>query len=138
MNAIPQVKILRTIKEDKQTLGMLFIDNVFECFTLELPWKENQRVVSCIPAGDYEVVKRFSETYKNHFHVLNVPDRDWILIHHGNYFTNTRGCILVGQKLVDINGDGYRDVTDSVNTMKKLNSVLPKKFFLKIEESKSK
>lgn len=122
--------------DDKQTLGELIVrdgDEVkFECKTLELPDKDNQKRISCIPKGEYEVVKRWSEKYGNHFHVLNVPNRSYILIHHGNYNRHTKGCILVGYAHLDINADGYRDVTSSRKTMEVLNSILPERFTLDI------
>ena len=80
--------------------------------------------------------KRYSTKYKNHFHVLDVPNRSYILIHHGNYHKHTLGCILVGKTLTDINGDGYRDVTSSVATMNALNKVLPETFKLTIKGKK--
>lgn len=124
------VELLRTSCQPKQTLGNLSVDGKEICKTLELPWLENKRRVSCIPEGEYTVVKRNSPKYKNHFHILEVPNRDWILIHHGNFYTDILGCILVGENHVDINRDGLLDVTNSVATMKKLNTIFPDKFKL--------
>jgi len=122
-----------------QALGDLTIfdddELIFSCKTLELPWKNNKRNISCIPEGTYEVKKRYSEKYKNHFHVLNVPDRAYILIHSGNYYTHTQGCILAGEKHTDINADGFRDVTSSRKTMALLNQNLPDKFEITISEN---
>jgi hypothetical protein len=77
-------------------IGTLFIDGKFECYTLELPWRENQRKISCIPEGTYKVVHRTSPKYKDHLHVTGVPNRDLILIHTGNSAKDILGCILVG------------------------------------------
>src|SRR5690606_27726153 len=122
---------------DKQTLGIMFVVDelnriVFDCFTLELPDFSNKKKVSNIPKGKYDVVKRNSPKYGNHFHILNVPNRDYILIHQGNYYTQIEGCVLVGKELEDINKDGLKDVTNSVATMKKLNDLLPDKFVIEI------
>ncbi|QNF35872.1 hypothetical protein HUW51_17135 [Adhaeribacter swui] len=103
---------------------------IYNCKTLELPWLQNKSKVSCIPTGTYQVRKRNSPKYGDHFHVLDVPGRDYILIHHGNYYTDILGCILPGQNFSDINGDGLRDVTNSKNTMKMLLSLLPDSFTL--------
>lgn len=105
---------------------------VFSFYTLELPYLENQFQISCIPKGEYNVEKRNSTKYKDHFHILDVPDRSYILIHAGNYKTHTKGCVLVGRTLKDINKDGFRDVTSSKDTMKKLNEILPNTFRLTI------
>lgn len=115
-----------------QKIGRIYIDDEFICYTLELPWLNNQRRISCIPKGEYTVVKRYSPKYKNHFHILEVENRDWILIHIGNYHTDTLGCILPGLGLVDINGDGIKDVTSSGKAMNLLNKKLPSEFKLEI------
>jgi hypothetical protein len=130
------IKIIRFKHDTIQTIGRgeVYISGykVFDFFTLELPWLDNQREISCIPVGDYACKKRHSQRYENHFHVLNVPNRSYILIHHGNYFKDTLGCILPGKTLADIDGDGYRDVTHSKQTMAKLNELLPDEFEVKI------
>jgi len=121
---------------DKQTLGSLTIFNgadiLFSCYTLELPDLCNAKRKSCIPRGVYKVVSRRSAKYKKHYHILDVPNRSYILIHPGNYHTQILGCVLVGKKLADINGDGYKDVTSSRKTLKKILEVAPNGFELEI------
>lgn len=122
---------------EKQTLGNLFVldennEVAYDCETLELPWKNNKRSVSCIPEGTYQVEKRYSAKFGWHFHIKDVDGREWILIHSGNYYTQIRGCILVGDGLTDINGDGIVDVTNSRDTMADLLGLMPSKFELKI------
>jgi hypothetical protein len=128
--------IKRQPSDAKQTLGEAEItfngSTVFRCKTLELPWKDNAPQISCIPTGTYKVMKRFSPKYGNHFHVLGVPGRSYILIHQGNFYSEIRGCVLVGAAHADINGDGIRDVTNSKVTMLALNKVLPESFQLVI------
>lgn len=129
--------IKRLSHGEKQTLGELFIrdgdDEVFTCKTLELPWLDNKVQVSCIPAGSYKVKKRNSAKYGDHFHIEDVPGRTFILIHHGNYYTDILGCVLVGTSHTDINNDGLRDVTASRTTMAKLNQIMPDEFEIEIE-----
>lgn len=126
-----EVTLHRFSKGKNQTIGKLYYGNV-ECYTLELPYKNNSRNISCIPVGVYNVERRYSSKYKYHFHVLDVPDRSLILIHHGNFNTQTRGCILVGNDIADINSDGAVDVVNSKATMRMLLSELPEKFRLRI------
>lgn len=132
-----KVLLKRFIHEDKQTLGDLYVkdgdEEVFSCKTLELPWLDNQVKISCIPEGEYKVEKRNSPKYGDHFHIQDVPGRTYILIHHGNYYTDILGCVLVGKIHTDINNDGLRDVTSSKDTMKKLNQILPDEFEIEIQ-----
>ena len=76
------------------TNGVLMLDSMALCHTIELPWKENHSQVSCIPEGEYEVAKRFSEKFKWHLQLLNVPKRDLILIHPANNaLMELKGCL---------------------------------------------
>jgi hypothetical protein len=129
-------------QEGKQTKGYSHVyDNddkyIFSCKTLEPPWRENQRRISCIPEGDYKCVKRTSPKYGHHWHVQDVPNRDLILIHSGNFNTHTLGCILVGREFADINGDGLCDVTHSKQMMDELRKILDDEFFLSIRRFKN-
>lgn len=134
--------ILSRTYEDKQTLGELYNPKGEElCKTLELAWLNNAFQVSCIPEGEYDVVERYSEKYKKHWHITNVKDRSYILIHHGNYAgslspksgkSDILGCVLVGSAHIDINNDGIKDIINSVNTINVLRKILPNKFKLKI------
>lgn len=114
----------RVNESDKQTLGYLTLydglEKVFECVTLELPWLANMRNVSCIPKGVYKVVPRTSPKYKNHFILENVPNRKFILIHQGNFNTDTRGCILIGSRFAKINNDSLLDIAASRRTLLEL------------------
>jgi hypothetical protein len=126
------IQLQRLKISDRVALGSLSQNGTELCKTLELPWKDNSNFISCIPVGEYEVVKRYSEKYGDHFHVLDVPERDMILIHSGNFATDTHGCILVGIAFGDINSDGIPDIISSRAALKHLNKVLPEKFLLKI------
>lgn len=132
-----RAQITRMTQTTKQTLGeFVLLDDtgkaIYRCKTLELPWRNNARQKSCIPTGVYDVVPRQSPKFAKHYHVLNVPNRDWILIHTGNYHTQILGCILVGASLADINGDGQLDVTNSRITLNSILTMAPKGFKLTI------
>lgn len=122
-----KLELKRIDKLDDRTLGSL---NVYSdeyhtsLCTLELPYKDNQRNISCIPCGKYKVTKRFSEKYGNHFKIENVHNRSDILIHVGNYPSDTHGCILIGDDARDINADGKNEVVNSKHAMRKLNKLL--------------
>ncbi|MFA6400868.1 MAG: DUF5675 family protein [Salinivirgaceae bacterium] len=78
----------------------------FSSFCLELPWRQNQNSISCIPAGTYWVKIRYSQKYGLIFHVTDVHGRSYILIHPGNYagdvskgfLTHSKGCLLLGKQ----------------------------------------
>ncbi len=82
------------------TVGDLFIDNTFHSATMELPWKDNQRSISCIPEGEYELKRYRRLSGKMSIEICKVPNRTAILIHAGNDATqdengaDTQGCIL--------------------------------------------
>ena len=121
-----------TNRINKVTLGTLQYKD-FKCFTLELPWLQNRRDKSCIPKAEfYKCVKHKSPKHGNVIKILNVYERDDILIHAGNYNSDTKGCILVGNSIKFLNNDDIPDVTSSVMTLKRLLSVLPDKFNLEI------
>ena len=92
--------IIRDTFTKESTIGELFLDGERISDTLENPWIDNQRRVSCIPEGEYKVrirLPRESAT-RDYIHLLvkDVPDRDYILFHIGNKPKDTSGCILVG------------------------------------------
>lgn len=92
--------ILRDTFTDNSTIGELFLNGERMCDTLELPYRDNQRSVSCIPTGEYKVRLRYprESATRDYLHLLvqDVKDRSYILFHRGNSAKDTRGCILVG------------------------------------------
>jgi len=93
--------IIRDTFSDKSTIGELFINGERFCDTLENPYLDNQRNISCIPEGEYPVRLRYprESATREYLHLLvqDVPNRDYILFHRGNFPKDTRGCILLGQ-----------------------------------------
>tara|TARA_R100000963_G_C4636843_1_gene100824 strand:+ start:506 stop:964 length:459 start_codon:yes stop_codon:yes gene_type:complete len=116
MNLLKKLKVLKSTKPilsninlliirdtftENSTIGKLFINGEYFCDTLENPYINNERNISCIPAGEYKVrlrLERESAT-RDYLHLLvqDVPNRSYILFHRGNTAKDTRGCILVGQ-----------------------------------------
>jgi hypothetical protein len=112
---------------------------VFEYKVLELPWKNNQRRISCILPAPGEtreyLVQKMKPTAKRnyvYFLVLDTPGRDAILWHPGNYTHQILGCQLPGESFVDLNKDGLPDITNTTATLKILAALLPDKFKLTI------
>ena len=92
--------IIREEFTDNSTIGNLYLNGEWLCDTLELPYRDNQRSISCIPDGDYKVRLRTAResATRDYLHLLveDVKDRSYILFHRGNSSKDTRGCVLVG------------------------------------------
>lgn len=102
-----KLELLRTYYPEGVN-GVLLIDGVKTCNTIELPWKENQSKISCIPEGTYELSKRYSQRFKWHLLLNKVPDRNFILIHAFNdALKESKGCIAPVSVLTG-NGKGIR------------------------------
>lgn len=97
-----KIDIIRIAYRQKYTIGRMNVDGVYFCDTLELPLEingvRNVRQKCCIPAGTYKVIMKQSARFGMKLPLLlNVPDRQGILIHAGNTSKDTEGCILVGE-----------------------------------------
>lgn len=80
---------------DKSTVGMVDIDGIFQCYSLE-PAREAEHPY--IQAGQYKAKKGKSSKFGyTVIHVLDVPGRTDIEWHIGNYPSSTKGCTVVGQ-----------------------------------------
>ncbi len=102
----------RRWRTDKTSIGELFIDGVFECFTLEdktrAPDEPKVFGETAIPTGRYEVRITHSPKFGVDMPLLlDVPGFSGVRIHSGNKAEDTEGCILVGQHAA------YDEVLDS-------------------------
>lgn len=87
--------ILQRLKSPAdRTVGVLTLPNGTEYSTLERPWLNNERSVSCIPAGHYKF-KRDTHGRFQWFKVLDVPNRSNIEMHLGTKPSHSEGCILL-------------------------------------------
>ena len=130
-----KLQVVRTQFGKDATNGLLFIDGVFECYTLEDQYQAVKVMhETCIPEGTYDIKFRktggfhakYSSRYKNaHYgmlHLQDVPGFTYILIHTGNTDEHTSGCLIVGetQQDLDINFNGM--VGSSAVAYKKMYS----------------
>lgn len=122
---------LDRFKSDQNgNFGMFVADGEQLCFSCELPWKDNQHDISCIPTGVCDVIKWSSVKVPKGFRILNVPGRDLIDIHCGNLPADSKGCIIVGMELGWIGKQ--QAVLRSHDAMDLLYSKLPNKFQMTI------
>ena len=88
-----ELELIRTYYPTGTNGKILYQDRLM-MYSIELPWKENLARVSCIPEGRYELVKRWSPKFDRHLQVMNVPQRETILIHPANdAMQELKGCI---------------------------------------------
>jgi hypothetical protein len=85
---------------EKSTIGRLFINGRFICYTLEdvvrAPGIKIKKQTA-IDEGCYNVRLTMSNRFKRVLPIIdNVPNFSGIRIHGGNFAKNTEGCILVG------------------------------------------
>lgn len=82
------------------TNGTLVYEGKFICYTIELPWKQNETRVSCIPEGKYFISKRYSTKFKWHMEIVDVKNRSLILFHPANNaLRELNGCIAPVTKI---------------------------------------
>ena len=125
----------RTVHLPGGTFGQLALPNSFTCATVELPWKYNKQMVSCIPEGTYTMKKRESgvvqrstrKRYKQGWEITQVPNRSYIMVHPGNWPSNFNGCIGVGREILpmkDPGSDCFLGVNHSQATFSELMALL--------------
>lgn len=81
---------------DEGTNGLLTMGANSEplCYTIELPWRNNEVNRSCIPEGTYVLRRRYSKKFHWHIEITDVPGRSYILIHPANHAARElKGCI---------------------------------------------
>lgn len=98
-----KLKLIRIFGTEGFTEGKLYIDDVFECYTVE----DEDRLLeaggtkvygqTAIPKGSYEVILSMSPRFKKVLpEITDVPGFEGVRIHSGNSSKNTEGCIIVG------------------------------------------
>lgn len=124
------IKLHRYWQDKSQSLSsatVLSDDNLpmFSSIMLERGWQENKKGVSCIPAGEYEVIWEYSPRFKTHlWEIYGVPNRSECKFHSANYFYQLNGCIAPGRRPKHLNSDGYLDVTGSRNALNDFHQAL--------------
>jgi hypothetical protein len=103
------IELKRFSSNNESTIGLLFINGKFQCYTLEDEYREVKVMHETrIPNGTYKIVLakwgshherykvKFAEIHKGMLLLEDVPKFTGILIHMGNTDDHTSGCILLG------------------------------------------
>ena len=110
------IRLQRLNDDGNSTIGAMFVNDKFQCFTLEDTFNEPKVYGKTrIPEGSYAIelrkeggmVKKYDEKYSGHDGMLwlrNVDNFEYVYIHVGNDDDDTDGCILVGRNCNTQNG----------------------------------
>ena len=140
MKKTPVIKIKRLKKGKKSTLGKLYINDVFFCYTLEDKVRTRGIKIkgeTAIPDLTYKGKITFSNRFKRDMLLIyNKPDlsiEDGVVrftgvrIHGGNTHNNTEGCVLVAHNIAQSPDENHEDYiiykTAEYDLMKKLKSL---------------
>ena len=107
-----KLKVVRETKNDVSTIGSLFINDVFFCYTLEdkdrglkqsdsLLFIQAKKIfgLTAIPSGFYKLTVNQSPKFKRMLpRILEIKGFDGVLLHRGNSANDSLGCILLGYK----------------------------------------
>lgn len=101
------VILQRLESTDQGTFGKIKTEQA-EFYTLELPWRNNESNISCIPAGIYRCHMTMSAKMKKMLYLVDgTGKRTGIRIHSANlagsieagFHSQLNGCIAIGEKL---------------------------------------
>ena len=128
-----KLELKRFSASKDSTLGLMFVDGEFECFTLEDEYREEKvKGETRIPEGTYKVAKRevlsgLTEKYRSkyhwfdyHFMLQDVPNFQYVYIHVGNDEDHTDGCLLVGDAVKSNRFNEDNNLTSSGPAFKRL------------------
>ena len=107
-----KLKVIREVKNDICTIGSLYINGEFFCYTLEdkdrglkqtdsLLFIQTKKIfgLTAIPSGTYKLIVNQSPKFKRMLpRILDIKGFDGVLIHRGNTADHSLGCILIGYK----------------------------------------
>ena len=136
------MKLVRYKFTENETFGKLYDDSGYLiCYTIELPYKNNTRMISCVPCGRYQLFHYNSDKYPNtvtlfnprtnvYVNESNKYSRSKILFHSANLSSELAGCIAPGLQIGTLHNKPA--VLQSRNAMKKIIPLLKKSGYLVI------
>lgn len=145
MTKLKELILERDLMNDKGTLGSFKTPKgEFICLSLEEPWKDNKKGISCIPEGKYRCTRynspKLIKAGKADPEVIllhDVPNRSFVQIHIGNNLDDVEGCVMPGEKMLEnftYKGKKYDYfISSSAKAFKKLKAITEKEFDLVVK-----
>tara|TARA_R100000008_G_C3546219_1_gene147703 strand:- start:138 stop:692 length:555 start_codon:yes stop_codon:yes gene_type:complete len=138
-----KLQVVRTQFGKDATNGMLFVDGLFECYTLEDQYQAVKVMhETCIPEGTYDITlrtvggfndryqKKYPDMHRGMLWIKDVPGFEYILIHQGNTDEHTSGCLIIGDTQQDLDVSFNGMVGSSANAYKKLYPKVAKQLLM--------
>ncbi len=109
------IQLVRYKSTQKLMLGTFYMGQEV-LRSLEPPWRNNKKNLSCIPEGLYKCKRaihynRNGSTYPA-WEITEVPERTNVHIHKGNYPGDTTGCVLLGTEVAK-NEESIKNSTEA-------------------------
>lgn len=127
-------RIVRLEQTDQGALGVLLLDGLIFCYTLEPDNKEKDRFY--IPAGLYKCKRFHGSKWKNTFEII-CPPHTALLFHSGNIETDSLGCVLLGsttgklkgKRAVLNSGVTFQQFLDFTKYVNEFNLIIEDRYF---------
>lgn len=96
--------LTRTELNSDSTRGQIVLPDGTLLYSLELPWRDNHKDVSCIPPGVYQLIPYTSPKHDSTWYLENASlgvggasaERSYCEIHSANWTRQLEGCIALG------------------------------------------
>jgi hypothetical protein len=130
------ITLKRTQSDDTCTRGIIMLEDGTTIYSLELPWKNNEKDVSCVPSGVYQLIPYTSPKHDSTWYLENAElgvggygvERSFCEIHSANWARQLEGCIALGledQPMFDpIEGAVVPAVEQSMLAINRIKNVL--------------
>ena len=111
---------MRLSSTEHSTMGALYIDGSFVCWTLEDPWRADKVAgITRIHPGLYRLklraeggmhlqyLERYGEMHRGMLWLQDTPEFTWVYVHTGNEPRHSEGCVLVGNTVAGSATEGW-------------------------------
>ena len=129
------INVKRIKQGNNSTLSEIYIDGDFFGYGLEDSVREVKiKGATAIPVGVYKLglniygamnakyKRKFPDIHRGMIEIKDIPNFKYVYIHIGNYYSDTSGCLLVGEYFKLYDGD-YA-VYDSTKAYRRLYEML--------------